>query len=326
MFSQPSPDLPVPVTNTCKNVITDCGLSDGADGTVDVSRDSFRPFANLSRAIYMMKTKRIHAGMVNGGTNPNARRAFTLIELLVVVAIIGILAAMLLPALALAKKKAQSLKCLSNMRQWGMAFRMYSDDNREFVPEEGNVTAGINDPGGPTATDNLHTAWYNLVATYVTQPSLLTQYQRGDPPLPTTSSIFSCPSAPRPDDTYQSPPTVRKTFFMYGENSRLCINFSTRATTHVPQTRLSNVVKPSNTVFLAEVDGNAATDVSVSVVTGFHSVARHRQRANFSMCDGSSRSVKTNDFWRTQGEANDASIEWALPRSIYWYPTSTTPN
>jgi prepilin-type N-terminal cleavage/methylation domain-containing protein/prepilin-type processing-associated H-X9-DG protein len=258
--------------------------------------------------------------------HPGARGAFTLIELLVVIAIIGILAAILIPALAAAKRKVQALKCLHNMRQWGLAFRMYSDDNREFVPEEGNVTAGINDPGGPTATDNLHMAWYNLVASYVSQPTLLTQYQRNDPPVASTPTIFSCPTAPKPDGTYQSPPTVRKAFFMYGENARLCINFSTRSTTHVPQTRLSTVVKPSQTIFLAEVDPNTASDVSVSVVTGYYAVARHNKRGNFSMCDGSSRSARTNEFWRTQGEANDASAEWAFPRTMYWYPTPTTPN
>jgi len=62
------------------------------------------------------------------------KKAFTLIELLVVIAIIAILAAMLLPALAAAKKKANKIACVNNLKQVGLAYRVWEGDNNNLYP------------------------------------------------------------------------------------------------------------------------------------------------------------------------------------------------
>src|SRR5579872_2989978 len=66
--------------------------------------------------------------------NPMKRKGFTLIELLVVIAIIAILAAILFPVFAQAREKARGISCLSNLKQAGLAYAMYTQDYDETTP------------------------------------------------------------------------------------------------------------------------------------------------------------------------------------------------
>lgn len=188
--------------------------------------------------------------------------AFTLIELLLVLGIGAILAALLLSAVVRANATGRAIQCVGKLRQWGLAFRMYADDNGESLPRRGQGVQTLFQIERPDD-------WFNALPPYLDLPPFQHLVATSNRPVAQASSVFICPTAIDPRGAY---------FLPYAMNMNLSPRNLPRAT------RSTEVVQPDSVVALADAPGPYAS--TFPSARAYSPVARHGGRVNLLFLDG----------------------------------------
>lgn len=236
-----------------------------------------------------------------------ARKAFTLLELLVTISIIGILAALIFPVLSRAKEKARRVACLSNMKQFGIAFELYGGDHADSVLPNKD---GQNVPLGQTWVQG----WLGWPGPDCTNMLYIQQSLVG--PYLQTPRVWHCPAASDPSVAGVTMPRVRT----------VSLNCFMGALTNEPGVscyrHLSQISEPPPSSALVFVDERIDTinDGSFAMEWNFNEqqpggwilrdkpTAVHNGAANLTFADGHAELHRWLDMRTLNPSRNDAAV------------------
>jgi prepilin-type N-terminal cleavage/methylation domain-containing protein len=242
--------------------------------------------------------------------NQNNKKAFTLIELLVVIAIIAILAAMLLPALAAAKRKAQRISCVNNIKQVGLAFRVWEGDNNDHYPM---AVSTLNGGAQEAVWSTVTTA--GAIFNGVTNVFMVMSNELSTP------KVLFCPS-----DSARNAQIVFSNIYQ-GVSFFICGD----ATEDYPQMILSGD-RNIGTVATQNVpanNSNSTTTLAIAKWTGsttaywaWTAVDLHQKAGNIGLADGSAQQVTINGLQTALVNATNGA---AAGNPCYNFPNGVIP-
>ena len=251
--------------------------------------------------------------------------AFTLIELLVVIAIIAILAGLLLPALSKAKAKAQTAKCSSNMKNWGLATVMYMGDYNDRLP-----------PFGDSSANYTKDFWHMKLAPYVakrTQQGV----QFGDTEA-YTNELRKCPGG-----SFAAPAFYKGTWSPTLWNCWIGANFGAFGSPlsgpfyyidNIPSLKASRIKKPADAMtfmdtithyvyspvdpnyhFTLDMNGDGVVDTMPQYAYAPYNWGRptvHSSGANVTLLDGHVERVAFKKLWQVNPAGKVVHSFWYL--------------
>ncbi|MCM8816167.1 MAG: DUF1559 domain-containing protein [Candidatus Omnitrophica bacterium] len=202
---------------------------------------------------------------------------FTLIELLVVIAIIAILSALLLPVLSKARETARTAVCISNLKQIGIAFTLYFDDNDGYIPYA-------------SQSDDLDgRVWFRAIGKYISGKYI--------PSGTKLHPVFQCPSYRVPPVTFYRPAWGMN--YYWGNINR-------------PMTKIEKLKTPSQTLLLIESNG-PIIDGTYYVSTGNISYIEHARQVRHKVGVTTLFFDTSAKVWVWSIPASDSDPFWAKP-------------
>lgn len=210
-------------------------------------------------------------------------RAFTLLELLVGMVILAILAALLLSVMGRTTDKAKAAACLGNLRQWGIATRLFAINNEDFLPKDGSAS------GSSTAE-----GWYVELPRSMGLPAYGDMRWRTNATVDPGRSVWICPANSRRSNG--------KNLFHY------CLNERVNGLGAGNRISITSIPHPACTVWLFDNGGAAPVARQNNVHTNLHS-----RGAQFLFLDGHVVRFQNTAYWdfpAHRGITNNPELLW----------------